>query len=213
MRNPLRKFSTEKKVDAGLLESWKGYSILKRVDEVGGEMLQYTNIKGKKDNVYTGVIPHTIEIHPDILPIPRFYKLIWIRKRWRIRLHKKLFDEPFTRDLYTGEILNQEKKRAVLEEKGFLDHEGFLLDQDGNRVSMHEGDSRMFLKVDVSDIDFIKAETKAVADSKLVVESAKSMAKTGRKIDDNFYIIIGVAFAAIVLVVFIMSGGVEGLGF
>jgi len=208
----LRRFRTEPKVDAALLESWKGYSVLKRVDEIGGEQLEYKNSKGKDEEIYVGVIPNVVEIHPDILPIPTIFKKMWIKKRWRIRFHHKLFNEPFTRDLYTGEILNQEKKRAVLEEKGFIDSDGFLLNQNGDRVSLQEGDEKVYVKVDVSDIDYIKAEYKAKYDSKMVEKAAEAMSKTGQKLDDKFYMIIACSIFAIVLVVFIMSGGLSSLG-
>lgn len=211
MRNPFRRFNVEKKVDAALLETWKGYSILKRVDEISGEQLDYTGENGKEE-VYTGKIPNLVEIHPDILPIPKVFKWAWIRKRWRIRIHHKLFDEGFTRDLFTGEILNQEKKKAVLEEKGFIDKEGYLLNSSGDRVSIQEGDSRVYVKVDVSDIDFIKAEYKAMYDSKLVEKAAESMAKTGMKLDDKFYLLLGLSLITNVILVFLMSGGVSSFG-
>ncbi len=163
LRNPLRRFNKEKKVDAVILETNRGYSVLKRTEEVTGEKIIH-----EKDDVYTGVIPALVEIHPDILPIPWVFKMMWIRKRWRMRLHHKLFDEPFTRDLFTGDILNQEKKKAVLNERGFTDKDGYLLDAKGNRVSIGETDKKVYIKVDVSDIVFIKAEYKAVADSYLV---------------------------------------------
>lgn len=211
MRNPFRRFTLEKKVDAAILETWKGYSILKRVDELSGEHLSHNGEQGKEE-VYTGIIPHVVEIHPDILPIPKVFKIAWIRKRWRIRIHHKLFDEPFTRGLYTGEILNQEKKKAVLEEKGFIDKEGYLLNANGDRVSIQEGDKKVYVKVDVSDIDFIKAEYKAMEDSKLVVKAAESMAKTGMKLDDKFYLLLGLSLITNVILVFLLSGGVGSLG-
>ncbi len=129
-----------------------------------------------------------------------------------MRLHHKLFDEPFTRDLFTGEILNQEKKNAVLQERGFTDKDGYLLDNKGNRVSIGEADIRAYIKVDVSDIDFIKAEYKAVADSNLVGKAATSMAKTGQSLDTYFYILLGISLITNVILVFLMQGGVESLG-
>jgi hypothetical protein len=207
LRNPLKRFNQEKKVDAVLLETSRGYSILKRTEEITGEKI----IHEKKD-VYTGVMPHVVEVNPDFLPIPFIFKAMWMKKRWRIRLHHKLFDEPFTRDLYTGEILNQEKKKSVLKERGFIDNDGYLLDQNGNRVSIGEVDKKAYIKVDVSDIDFIKAEYKAVADSNLVGKAATSMAKTGQSLDTYFYILLGISLITNVILVFLMQGGVESLG-
>ena len=165
-----------------------------------------------KEDVYIGVVPHVVEIHPDILPIPFIFKKMWISKRWRIRLHHKLKDEPFTRDLFTGAILNKEKKQTVLKERGFIDKDEYLLDEQGNRVSIGEVDKKVFIKVDVSDIDFIKAEYKAVADSNLVGKAAASMAKTGQSLDTYFYILLGISLITNVLLVFLMQGGVESLG-
>ncbi len=163
-------------------------------------------------DVYTGVMPHVVEINPNILPIPFIFKQMWIRKRWRIRLHHKLFDEPFTRDLFSGEILNKEKKKAVLKERGFIDKEGYLLDQKGNRVSVGETDDKIYIKVDVSDIDFIKAEYKALEDSNLVGKAAAAMAKTGQSLDTYFYILLGISLITNVILVFLMQGGVDSLG-
>ncbi len=207
LRNPLRRFNKEKKVDAVILETNRGYSILQRTEELTGEKLLH-----EKEDVYIGVMPHVVEIHPDILPIPAIFKAMWIRKRWRIRLHHKLKDEPFTRDLFTGGILNEEKKQSVLQERGFTDREGYLLDEQGNRVSIGEADKRVYIKVDVSDIDFIKAEYKAVADSNLVGKAAASMAKTGQSLDTYFYILLGISLITNVILVFLMQGGVESLG-
>ena len=166
----------------------------------------------EKNDVYIGVMPHVVEINPNILPIPAVFKAMWIRKRWRIRLHHKLKDEPFTRDFFTGEILNKEKKQAVLKERGFIDKDGYLLDQNGNRVSVAEADKHFYIKVDVSDIDFIKAEYKAVDESNLVVKAAKSMLKTGQSLDTMFYILLGISLITNVVLVFLMQGGVESLG-
>lgn len=207
MRNPLRRFNQEKKVDAVILETSKGYSILKHTEEVTGEKIIH-----EKEDVYTGVMPHVVEIHPDILPIPFIFKQMWIRKRWRIRLHHKLFDEPFTRDLFTGEILNKEKKQAVLRERGFIDKEGNLLFIKGNRFKIDKEDPESFVKVDVSDIDFIKAEYKAVDESNLVVKTAQAMVKTGQNLDTMFYILLGISLITNVILVFLMQGGVDSLG-
>lgn len=214
VRNPLRRFPKEHKVDAGLLEVWKGWSILKRVDEISGENLKYRNAQNEEVEPYTGMLPSLLEIHPDILPIPWVFKKMWIRKRWRVRLHFKRFEEPLTRDLYTGEILDPEKKERVLKEKGVIDQEGYLLDFDGQRVSLWDDtlNRRVCLKIDVSDIDFIRAEYKALLDSKLVEKSADAMSKTGMKFDRNFYMLIGFFGLCLVLVVFIMSGGLGTLG-
>ena len=214
MRNLFRRFPKENKVIAGLLEAYKGYAILKRVEELSGENLRYKNEANEEIEPYTGMLPSLVEIHPDILPLPWIFKKMWLNRRWRIRLHFKRFEEPLTRDLYSGEILDQEKKRRVLVEKGVIDQEGYLLDFNGNRVKLWDEaiQERVCIKIDVSDIDFIRAEYKALLDSKLVEKSADAMSKTGMKFDRNFYMLIGFFGLCIVGVVFIMSGGLGSLG-
>jgi hypothetical protein len=208
MRNPLRRFRTESKVDAALLSVHPGYSILRRCDEIGAETLIDHN---DKEDVYRGVMPHVVEMHPDIIPLPWFQKKIYFRKVWRIRLHKRLAHEPFTRDLYTGEILNPAKKAAVLLEKGVIDYDGFLLDANGNRVYV-SSDPFVYVKVDVTDIDFIKAEFKAVKESELVVEAAKSMAKTGKTFEKEFYYILALAMLIVGFIGFLALGGANAIG-
>lgn len=211
MKNPFRRFPPESKVIAAILESHPGYSTLKKTEEIGGEKLAIPD--KKNDEIYIGKIPHVVEVKGDILPLPAIFKWLWLRRKFRIRLHHRLFDEPCTRDLYTGDILNQEKKKAVLIERGFQDKDGFLLDKEGNRVNLSEfKDEKTFIKVDVSDIDFIKAEYKALLDSKLVEKAAEGMAKTGASLERNFWIILGISLITNVILVFLLNGGLEGLG-
>ncbi len=216
MKNPLsrlrrKKHPKEFKVVAALLESRPGYSWIQKTEEIGAEKLAIPNKKGEE--IYSGVVPHVVEVTADILPLPSIFRWIWLRRKFRIRLHHRLFDEPFTRDLYTGEILNQEKKKAVLVERGFQDKDGFLLDKSGNRVNLSDAnDEKTFVKVDVSDVDFIKAEYKALLDSKLVEKAAEGMAKTGASLERNFWIVLTISLITNVILVFLMNGGVESLG-
>lgn len=211
MKNPFRRFPSESKVIAALLESRPGFSTLKKTEEIGAEQLAIPD--KKDDKIYVGKIPHVVEVKADILPLPSIFRWIWMRRKFRIRIHHRLFDEPFTRDLYTGEILNPKKKKAVLIERGFQDAQGFLLDSTGNRVVLlDDKDVHVFVKVDVSDIDFIKAEYKALLDSKLVEKAAEGMAKTGASLERNFWIILAISLITNVVLVFLMNGGVGSLG-
>lgn len=215
LRNPLKflrrkKHPKEFKVIAALLESKPGFSTLQKTEEIGAEKLA---LPGKKEEIYTGQIPHVVEVSADILPLPSIFRWMWLRRKFRIRIHHRLFDEPFTRDFYSGDILNPEKKKAVLVERGFQDKDGFLLDKSGNRVNLSEvKDEKVFVKVDVSDVDFIKAEYKALLDSKLVEKAAEGMAKTGASLERNFWIILAISLITNVVLVFLMNGGVESLG-
>lgn len=216
MKNPFKflrrkKHPKEFEVVAAILESRPGFSNLQKTTEVGAEKLKLPNKKGEE--IYSGVVPHVVEVTADILPLPTIFRWIWLRRKFRVRLHHRLFDEPFTRDLYTGEILNQEKKKAVLVERGFQDKDGFLLDKSGNRVNLSDvPENKTFVKVDVSDVDFIKAEYKALLDSKLVEKAAEGMAKTGASLERNFWIVLTISLITNVILVFLMNGGVESLG-
>lgn len=211
IRHSFKRFPKESEVIAAILETYPGYSTLQKTKEMGAESLL---IPGTKDEtVYIGKIPHVVEVKGDILPLPKIFKWMWLRRKFRIRIHHRLFDEPFTRDFYSGEILDQRKKKAVLIERGFQDQQGFLLDKEGNRADLSENiDEKVFVKVDVSDIDFIKAETKAVLDSKLVEKAADGMSKTGASLERNFWIILGISLLSNVALVFLLNGGLEGLG-
>lgn len=211
MKNPFKGFKQESKVEVAILQSSPGFSILEKTIELSGERLK---LPGKKEEeIYTGMVPHVVEISANILPLPAWYRFTWRKKKFRIRLHHQLIDEPFTRDFYSGQILNQEKKKQVLIERGFVDQEGFLLDSMGNRVNLEEAnDGKAFIKVDVSDIDMIKAEYKALKDSELVQKAAEGMSKTGANLERNFWIILGISLVTNVILVFLMSGGVDSLG-
>ena len=190
-----------------LLETEKGYSVMKKVKVVDGEVIQKEKGIWKKDldDIYTGEPPQILEFHKECLP--------WIRKRifWkhtpkvvRLRVYHRLFDEPMTRDLYTGSYLNADKKRKVLVERGIIDEDGFLMDQEtGKRKEIQKG---VWIKPDVSDIDFIKAEYHAKLESKEAEKIAEAMNKTGQTHDKWWYIVLIVAFGVVALTVLAYSG-------
>lgn len=204
-----------------LLETEKGYSVMKKVKVIDGEIIQKESGIWKKDldDIYTGEPPQIIEFHREVLP--------WIRKRifWkhipkvvRLRVYHRLFDEPMTRDLYTGSFLNSEKKRKVLVERGILDDQGFLMEKyqiksmvDGKEVLIEktrrkEVQKGVWVKPDVSDIDFIKAEYHAKLESKEAEKITESMSKTGQSFDKWYYIVLMVAFGVVALTVLVYSG-------
>lgn len=185
-----------------LLNSRKGFSTLQKIKVEGGEMILDPK---EKETIYSGVIPQVIEISSNIIPsrIARMF----LAPKFRARIHYRLFDQPFTRDLYTGGILDPEKKQEVLIERGFMDKEGFLLQEKSGERFVIDG---CYAKVDVSDIDFIKSEFHACEQSKAAIGVAAAMKKTGHSMDSMWKWIMIAAFASIVLVVFMMSGGAEG---
>lgn len=203
MKNPFKRMKQEKKVDAALLTAYPGYAKIEYIQEKGAEFLKV----GDKD-VYIGELPRVVEINPNMLPIPKYFKIMWRLKRFRIRLHYKKETEPFTRDLFTGSVLCQDKKKKVLKEKGFIDEQGFLLNRMGERVNIDGSD----IIVDVSNIDFMQAEYKAYNDSKITEKAAAAMEKTGKDTDQSVYIILGISLITNVILVFLMQGGFSSLG-
>jgi len=209
----------ETKVPSALLESERGYSRLMPCNVIGGETIEKTSrvFWGKQENqsIYTGEPPAILEFDTKLIPSRR---RLFILKRYpkvvRLRLYHKLYDEPMTRELYSYSFLNPAKKRKVLVEKGIIDEEGFLLEWiqetiDGVVVTKKKRKviNHVFVKPDVSDIDFIKAEFHALFQSKGIEKVAQSMNKTGQSFDKWYYITLIGAFVFGVLVVFIMSGG------
>lgn len=184
-----------------LLNSRKGFSTLQKMKVEEGEMILDPD---SKESVYTGVIPQVVEISSNI--IPSKLARIFLPKKFRARIHYRLYDQPFTRDLYTGGILDPEKKAKVLKERGLMDGDGFLLQENGDRFVV----DKCYIKVDVSDIDYIKSEFHAYEQSKTSVKIADGMSKTGKSVDGMWLWIMLGAFACIALVVFMMSGGAEG---
>lgn len=185
-----------------LLNSRKGFSTLRKLKVEGGEMIIDPE---KKDSVYTGIVPQVVEISRDI--IPSRLARIFLPGKFRARIHYKLHDQPFTRDLYTGGILDPEMKEKVLKERGFMDKEGFLLQEKNGERYVIDG---CYVKVDVSDIDYIKSEFHSYEQSKNNRHIAVAMAKTGRATEGMWLWIMIAAFVCIAAVVFMMSGGAEG---
>jgi len=209
----------ETRVPSVLLESERGYSRLMPCEVKGGEIIE-KNTKvfwGNKENqlIYTGEPPAILEFDTSLIPSRR---RLFFMKRYpkvaRLRLYHKLFDEPMTRELYSYSFLNPDKKRRVLVEKGIIDEQGYLLDEvteivDGVELSkrVRKNVNNVFVKPDVSDIDFIKAEFHALFQSKGIDKVAQSMNKTGQTFDKWFYLTLIAAFAFALGVVFVMSGG------
>ncbi len=185
-------------VPVGLIEVQQGYAKLSRVNEYSGELLETLN---KKEQCYTGWNPIVFEINRNIYP-KRSQRLF--APKIRVKAYFKLHNEPITRNPFTGGLLDQEKKQKVLIERGVIDQEGYLLDETGKRFN-HK---KHWVKVDVSDIDFIKGEVHSVKQNELVVDTARSMKKSGMIFDNLIkWIVIG-AFILVGFIVFVMSGGI-----
>jgi hypothetical protein len=203
-------WKNEPKVTSLLLKSNESYSEIKRVNAASGEFLYDPFDKQRKDKnkepIYTGLPARTVSMSGDILPtrVSRFIYAFLFPFGWRIRLYHQLYNEPCTRDLFTGNVLLPDKKNKTLIEKGVIDAEGFLLDREknGQRFEL-EG---CWIKPDFSDVDFIKSEFHAYKQSEVVVDTAKAMRKTGQEFDRWFFYVLLAAFAAFVIIVFIMSG-------
>ena len=195
---------------------------MKKVVNVSGEFLidpfDPQKKQSKKEIIYTGLQAQILNISPDIFP-GKFAKLVFhflYSKGLRVRAYHRLYDEPCTRDFYSGKLLRPDKKRKVLVEKGVIDEEGYYLkpkEFDEQGVQIAGGDryvmENCWVKPDFSDVDFIKSEFHAFKQSEAVVETAKAMKKTGMNYDKWYYIVLIVALAAMAAVVFFTSGAVE----
>lgn len=187
-----------------ILQSYPGQSVIKKIKVLSGESI-LDPFTQEEEELYTGLTPHVLEMHSDI--IPSWFARKFLPKKFRLRAHYRLWDQPFTRDLYTGGILAPEKKRKVLVERGFIDKEGYMLDVNGNRTT-YEG---CYIKVDVSDIDFIKSEFHALGESKAIEQAGAAMKKTGQTIEKWFFYLFALCIVGIVVVVFFMTGGLGGV--
>lgn len=200
VRIPFRRKSKENfTVHAALLINEKGYSTLKPVNIESGEILHDPD--KKKGMIYNGVYPTILEFDRKIFPLKSRFT---IPRKFRVRLYSKLAHEPFTRSLFTGNFLSSKKKRQILRERKVIDEEDYLLDADGERTETEGG----YVKVDVSDIDFTKAEFHSYFQSKNTQKIADAMKKAGRNIERMILWMFGIAIGGLVAVVFIMSGGI-----
>ncbi len=221
--NPLRIFTRhrkprphrEGKVPAALMQTNPLYSLIKPCIVESNEIILDPDIKKDKKKfarsnvIYTGYPPQFLEIDRRILPIPPIIRFLLRNKPIRVQLYRQIENEPVTRDVYNGKIIDPDKKKKVLQERGVIDEEGYLLDMEGNRLEREKG---VIVKVDFSDVDFVRAEFHALEVSKAVEHASKAMAKTGApsKLDEMKWVLIA-AFVALVAVVFIMSGGFASL--
>jgi hypothetical protein len=200
-------WKNEPRVTSLLLKSNESFSEFKRVNAASGEFLFDPFDKKRKDKdkepIYTGLPARTVIMSGDILPtrIARFIYHFLFPFGWRVRIFHQLYNEPCTRDLFTGSILLPAKKNNTLIEKGVVDKEGFLIK--GSERIKFKG---CYIKPDFSDVDFIKSEFHAYKQSEAVVQTARAMAKTGQTIERWFFYVMLCAFVAMVFVVFIMSG-------
>ena len=199
------KFPSETAVPTALITADQGIIEIRRVEELSGELLKNPDVKvGKKkrpDIIYSGWNPTTIVIYSNLFP--RWFQKLLGKPKLRLKGYFNLKHEPITRNPFTGEILDPVKKKSVLVERGIIDSEGWLLDHDGERI----GYDSYWLKVDVSDIDFIKSEFHAYFQSEAEVKAAQAMKRTGQTLDDMWKWIIISAFVCIAFIVFTMSGG------
>ncbi len=205
------KFGKSYPVSGVMMEVFKGASRLSKVHKEEGEYIW----PNRKEEIYNGVSPQVVEINRSIVPS----RLRWLlKKTWRVRLYSRIGYEQFTRDPYDGSYLDREKKRSVLIERNIIDSEGYLLDQkppdEDGKVTFTRSNRKIIdgchVKVDVSDIDFIKQEWHAHEQSKNTRKMADGMAKTGKQ-DDNIQLYITLAFIVLTgLIVFMFTGGAEG---
>lgn len=201
VKNPFhrRKWKENFNVNSAILINRKGYSVLKPVKVESGEILHDPD--KKKGEIYNGVYPTILEFDRKIFPLKSRFRF---PKTFRVRLYSKIAHENFTRSLFTGDFVAKDKKIQVLRERNVIDAEGFLLDADGERTEIKGA----YVKVDVSDIDFVKAEFHAYHQSKNDEKIADAMKKAGRNIERMIIWMFLIGIAGLVLTVFIMQGGI-----
>lgn len=185
-----------------LIQAYPGSAVMRKVKPLTGERLE--NPFDNKKTIYTGIIPTVLEIHSDIIPSWAARRLL--PRKFRVRGHYCLWDQPFTLDMYSGDVLLEEKKVKTLIEQGFMDKNHFFLDEKGERY-IYKG---CYVKVDVSNIDFITSESHAYEQSKNDEFIARAMAKTGQLMEKMWMWIIIMFIIGYILTVFLMSGGFEG---
>lgn len=192
-----------------LLQSSNGLLTLNKGFEISSELIVDSPKEKDQKIIYNGVPSQILEIKLNALPFKKGFTS-WLCRQCmprviRLRTYFNIWGEPFTRSPTTGSILDSEKKKQVLIEKGFMDKEGFLLDKEFQRVNY----KHHWIKVDVSDIDFMNAEFHAFNQSKTVEKVAIAMSKVGT---NKAMEIVYVAIAAIIGVVittalFLFNGG------
>lgn len=195
------KFTPEVSIPAALITANEGIVTIRRTEEISGELIKNPYVK-KLDKIYHGMSPFTLEIYSNIFP--KITQRLLSKKKLRLRGYFNLAHEPMTRNPFTGDILDPVKKKKVLKERGVIDEEGYLLNLEGKRMNVKD----CWIKVDVSDIDFIKSEFHALEQSGMIEHSAKSMKRTGMVMDDIMKWIVIAAFAAIVVIVIVLSGAI-----
>jgi len=192
-----------------------GYREIIPCKEIDAETIEL-KIDGKKRLIYTGLKPVITKIPSGIIP-----------SRWRnflagrfmyIRNHFLRWGEPFTREPYTGEIIEFEKMAAVLVEREFffekVNEKGekqYIPNPDKIDVNyfhkFDEESKKGFTIYDVSVIDCMVAEFEAMLASKTLVAYWDAAKKIGRKASDwlPWIAIMAVAIVAMVL----LSGVLE----
>lgn len=204
-------FKNEPRVKSVLIQANEAYAEMKPVEAVSGEFLydpyDKQRKKEKKDLIYTGLPAYPISISSAIFPtrVSRALYAILFPFGFRIRAYLRLYNEPCTRHMFTGELLTPIKKRNTLIEKKVIDKDGFFLDTNGQRKVING----CWIKPDFSDVDFIKSEFHAYKQSEAVINAAKAMAKTGQVFDKWFFYVLLGAFATVVLTVLMLSGIIQ----
>jgi hypothetical protein len=211
----------EAKMPGILIQTKEGYSEMKKVINVSGEFLVDPYDKERKNErkevIYTGMPAHILNISDDIFAgIVKFFFKFKYPHGLRLRTYHRLYDEPCTRNLFSGQLLRPEKKQRVLIEKGIIDKEGYYLKpKEFNEAGIQTGGGGRYvlkgcwIKPDFSDVDFIKSEFHAYKQSEIVQKVSKAMSKTGQTFDKWYYIVIITAVIGMVLVVFITSGVIK----
>ena len=145
---------------------------------VQAEAIDQETLKVDENENYSGVKPFVLSCDPRVLTTRWLNKLLLvllIGRRIQIRCHYMLFGETFTRDIRTGEYVDQEKKQRVCDEYGRNPE-------------------------DVSNIQFIYEESKQFIKSRIMAEYWRSARGHGVTYWLPWVICCIIAVAAIVVI-------------
>jgi hypothetical protein len=182
-----------------LMEADQGSIFITKSKQISSEIVKSPD---EKDDYYTGLEPTLVRIDRNIFP-KRVQR--WFAPYISAKGFFKIKHEPCMRNPFNGTIVDQTKKKNTLIEKGVMDQQGFMLDKStGNRMVIEDH----WVKVDWSDIDYMKAEYHEFLQSKAIEHANAAMAKTGSGYEDILRWIVIASFIMVGFIVFIMSGGI-----
>lgn len=187
----------------------QGYRELIECKEINAETIE-VEIDGNNETIYTGVKPKIERLPSSILP--SIAARLFGGSAIYIRSHFMRWGEPFTRDEFTGEILEEERKISVLVEKGFFTAKTVdgktVYEPNDKKVDTDAFKLGGFTIYDVSNIDFMAAEVGSIFRSKLLQKYWEEAKRIGGAMGNWLpWVVIGIVSVA---GMFFAAGGMGG---